>query len=283
MTPRRGQARVVRLVEGVRGTGRHAHGAGAAVRLRGRRALAPADPPRACARSRVPTPSSCGRACRSRSRAGSWRPTSRSSRDSGSRSRWSGTPRTRRPPPQIDPWDAAKGTTRFWREWAGRCTYDGRVARRRAALADHAEGADVPPDRRDRRRRHDVDPRADRRRPELGLPVLLAPRRDVHALRPADGRLRARGGGLARVAAARGRRRPARPADHVRDRGRAAHARDGARLAPGLRGVAAGPGGQRRRAAVPAGRLRRGPRPAPPGGPRGPARTRRRRGRWSCG
>ncbi|MGZ4149783.1 MAG: glycoside hydrolase family 15 protein, partial [Actinomycetota bacterium] len=28
-------------------------------------------------------------------------------------------------PPRIDPWDAAKSTTRFWREWTARCTYRG--------------------------------------------------------------------------------------------------------------------------------------------------------------
>ena len=52
--------------------------------------------------------------------------------------------------------------------------------------------------------------------------------------------------------------RPARPPDHVRHRRRAAAARAGARLAARLRGLAPGPGRQRRRAAVPAGRLRRG-------------------------
>jgi GH15 family glucan-1,4-alpha-glucosidase len=28
-------------------------------------------------------------------------------------------------PPPIDPWDAARNTTRFWRDWARRCTYRG--------------------------------------------------------------------------------------------------------------------------------------------------------------
>ena len=65
----------------------------------------------------------------------------------------------------------------------------GGVARRGDAVADHAEGAHPPPDRRDRRRTHDVAARGARRRAELGLPVLLAPRRHLHALQLADGRL----------------------------------------------------------------------------------------------
>ena len=60
-----------------------------------------------------------------------------------------------------------------------------RLARRGAAVADHAEGAHVRADGRDRRRADDVAARVDRRRPQLGLPVLLAPRRDVHAARAA--------------------------------------------------------------------------------------------------
>ncbi len=55
--------------------------------------------------------------------------------------------------------------------------------RRRDALADGAEGADVRADRRDRRGADDVAARADRRRAELGLPLLLAPRRDLRPLR----------------------------------------------------------------------------------------------------
>jgi GH15 family glucan-1,4-alpha-glucosidase len=29
------------------------------------------------------------------------------------------------PPPRIDPWDALRGTTKFWQQWVGRCTYQG--------------------------------------------------------------------------------------------------------------------------------------------------------------
>ena len=89
-------------------------------------------------------------------------------------------------------------------------------------LADGAEGAHVRADRRDRRRPDDVAAGVDRRRPQLGLPLLLAARRDADAARAAQRRPRRRGGALAAVAAARGRRRPGRPPDHVRRRRRAA-------------------------------------------------------------
>ena len=54
-------------------------------------------------------------------------------------------------------------------------------------LADHAEGADLRAHRRHRRRADHLAARAARRRAQLGLPLLLAARRDVHALR-ADAR-----------------------------------------------------------------------------------------------
>ena len=104
------------------------------------------------------------------------------------------------------------------RSGSARSTYDGDVARRRAALADHAEGADLRPDRRDRRRADHVAARADRRRAQLGLPLLLAARRDVHALLAHDRGVHRGGVRVARLAAARGGRRPRAPADHVRRR-----------------------------------------------------------------
>ena len=63
------------------------------------------------------------------------------------------------------------------------CTYDGDWRDAVHALAHHAEGADVRADRRDRRRADHVAARVDRRRAQLGLPLLLAARRDLHALR----------------------------------------------------------------------------------------------------
>ena len=67
------------------------------------------------------------------------------------------------------------------------------LARRRAPLADHAEGADLRADRRHRRGADDVAAGVDRRRAQLGLPLLLAARRDPHALALHRARLR-RGG-----------------------------------------------------------------------------------------
>ena len=94
-----------------------------------------------------------------------------------------------------------------------------RVAGAGPPFTDHAQGADVRADRRDRRGRHDVPPRAARKRSELGLPVLLAPRRDVHPVLPARRRLQGRGEEVARLAAA-GRRGQARTApDRLRTGG----------------------------------------------------------------
>ena len=72
--------------------------------------------------------------------------------------------------------------------------------------------------------------------------------------------LRRGGRGVARLAAARGRRRPGRHADHVRHRRRAAARRARARMAAGVRGVAPGADRQRRARAAAARRLRRGDR-----------------------
>ena len=95
--------------------------------------------------------------------------------------------RTRSRPHAIDPEIALAETESFWREWNAQCTFElpSGVARRAAALAHGAEGADVCADRRHRRRADDVAAGADRRRAQLGLPLLLAARRDAHAARAA--------------------------------------------------------------------------------------------------
>ena len=58
---------------------------------------------------------------------------------------------------------------------------EGAVARGDRALADHAEDADLSADRRDRRGGDDLAAGSARRRAQLGLPVLLDPRRDADA------------------------------------------------------------------------------------------------------
>ncbi len=124
MTPRRGQARVVRLVEGVRGIVpmrmelnlRFDYGAAIPWMRPGRRGFsAVAGPDAVELRTDVPLDIVTGEATASFTiRAGQresfvlvWHPSHVD------------------PPPPIDPWDAARNTTRFWREWARRCTYRG--------------------------------------------------------------------------------------------------------------------------------------------------------------
>ena len=84
-----------------------------------------------------------------------------------------------------------------------------RLSRGDPPVAPRAQGDDLRADGRDRRRPHDVAARAHRRRSKLGLPLLLAARRDADAsLHAARGR--ARGGReVAPVAPARRGRGPA--------------------------------------------------------------------------
>ena len=157
------------------------------------------------------------------------------------------------------------------------------LARRRAALAHHAQEPHLRSDRRDRGGADHLAARADRRRAELGLPLLLAARRHVHALRAHDRGLQARGAGLAGLVAARRRRRSAARADPLRPGGRAPPHRADARLAPRLRGLPAGAHRQRRQQSVSARRLRRGDRLPLPGPARRAAGPATRPGRSSAG
>ena len=126
-----------------------------------------------------------------------------------------------------------------------------------APLAHRPQGTDVSAYGRDRRRADDVAAGVDRRRPQLGLPLLLAARRDAHAPRPPPLQPRRRSGRVAALADARDRRRPGRRPGHVRRRRRAAP--DGVRgsVARRLRGFEAGADRQRGERAAPARRLRR--------------------------
>ncbi len=100
------------------------------------------------------------------------------------------------------------------------------LARLPAAQRADAEGSRLRADRCDVRRRHDVAARDARRRAQLGLPLLLGARLDVHALGALHARLRLGGRRLLRVHRRGLRRR--RPAGHVRDRRRAPARRGGA-------------------------------------------------------
>ena len=108
------------------------------------------------------------------------------------------------------------------------------VARCRHPLGAHAQGAHLSTDRRHRRRADDVAARADRRRSQLGLSLLLAARRDAHAARAHGRRLLPRGGGVARLAAPRRGRKPRSRADHVRAERRAHAPRVGGPVAAGI-------------------------------------------------
>ena len=140
------------------------------------------------------------------------------------------------------------------------------MARAGAALAPHVGGVDVRGDRRHRRRAHHVVAGGHRRNAQLGLPLLLDARRDPHARSVPHRRLPERGVALARVAPAGGCGRADHAADDVRRRRRAAAHRARARLAPGLRGVAAGAHGQWRARTTPTRRVRRAARRVVAGG-----------------
>ena len=138
------------------------------------------------------------------------------------------------------------------------------------AAADDARG-----DRRDRRGSHHVAARGLRRRTQLGLPLLLAARRRTHPRVAAGRGLRRGGGRVARLAVARRRRRPGRPADHVHRGRRASAARAGAHPPEGLRRQPPGADRQRRGVAAAERRPRRGD-DRPRARPRLPGSRRRR-------
>ena len=81
------------------------------------------------------------------------------------------------PAAEIDP-EEALTRRRILASWASAAATPS-SGRRRDAIADHAEGADLCPDRRYRCRADDLAARADRRAAQLGLPLLLAARRHL--------------------------------------------------------------------------------------------------------
>ena len=119
------------------------------------------------------------------------------------------------PPPAIDPFKALE------RYGSVLASMERSVSRRRAldrsreTLTHHTEGFDLRADGRDRRRRHDLASRALGRRAELGLSLLLAARRHLHALGLDESRILRRSTGMAGLAGARCRRQPAPDPNHV--------------------------------------------------------------------
>ena len=90
------------------------------------------------------------------------------------------------------------------------------LAQAPASLGAHAQGPHLRADRRDRRRRDDLAARDPGGRAQLGLPLLLDARRDVHALGAARARVRLGGRRLHAVRRRPRARRGRRAADHVR-------------------------------------------------------------------
>ena len=141
------------------------------------------------------TPCSSERRSRTRGATSARRRRSPSPRATACRSSCAGSRRNEPTPEPIDPEQALTRALAFWEDWAATLHVRGPLARRGPPLAAHAEGTDVRADRRHRRRADDLAARVDRRRAELGLPLLLAPRRDPHAARAHPRRLRRGGAG----------------------------------------------------------------------------------------
>ena len=107
---------------------------------------------------------------------------------------------------------AGRARSTAWRSWSAlHQAYDGPWARPGAPQRPGAAGAVLPAQRRDRRRRDHLAARGRRRRTQLGLPLLLGARRQLHHGGAVGRRLPGRGRRLLRVHDHRGRvRRSAR-------------------------------------------------------------------------
>ena len=110
----------------------------------------------------------------------------------------------------------------------------GKMARRGREIPDHTEGPDLHAIRRNCRRSHHLASRANRRRAQLGLPLLLGPRRHPHPGRSAQCRIRRRSQELAGMAASCGGRASFRGKHRLRHPWRAPSDGDGASLAGGI-------------------------------------------------
>ena len=89
-------------------------------------------------------------------------------------------------PGDADPLRMLSATEQRWRDWAGRCSLPGRMARSGGAVADHAKGSHIYADWRYHCGADDVSAGESRRSAQLGLSILLAARFYFHALRTID-------------------------------------------------------------------------------------------------
>ncbi len=156
--------------------------------------------------------------------------------------------RSYRPRPRpVEAEQAVAETVQFWREWIGRCDYEGGWAGavRRALLT--LKALTYAPTGGILAAATTSLPEQLGGTAELGLPVLLAARRHVHPAGAAGHRIRRGGQGVAGVAAAGRRRRSRRLADHVRPGRHPADSRVHLGLADRLPGCSPGPDRQRRR------------------------------------
>ena len=163
-------------------------------------------------------------------------------------------------------------TVHFWRAWLGQARLPGPpLARPDPAVGARDQGPDLHADRGDRGRAHDLAARDPRRRAQLGLPLHLDARLDLHA--PGAALPEPRLGGRRvhpvrrRPRGQRGRRAP----DHVRDRRSARPDRVDPGPPLGLRRRAARAHRQRGLRPTPERRLRRRPRLRPAAQPQKPA------------
>ncbi len=94
----------------------------------------------------------------------------------------------------------------WWHDWAARCTYDGRWGDAVKRSLTDLEGAHLSADRRHRRRGHHIPARTAGRSTQLGLSILLDPRRRADPRCPGEFGPARRSARLARLVAARRRR-----------------------------------------------------------------------------
>ena len=164
------------------------------------------------------------------------------------------SPPTPGPKTYAEGYDRLVKTADYWHQWLGHGTFPDHPWRQylqRSALT--LKGLTYSPDGRDDRGRDHLAARDPGRRAQLGLPLLLGPRLDVHALGPALARLRVGGQRLLLLHA--GGRAVRRPAGDVRHPGRARADRGHARPPLGLRQRPPGADRQRRLQPAPARRV----------------------------